>query len=214
MHMHAHIRRQVESRTNAHMQQTYARLYTHTSTSVCLYFSCSIQCRLLIKFVHAQVYSNLRVHTPNLSCTYIQMTPQSDSEPLKVYTLSPFALAHALSPPSPLPLAFLLHSFSCSAACARVSLLVVSKFTNLLFRVERAVVILTTQFLLRVLQVHTPFFCTKTIGQSTPYPVIIHTTPCARAPLPTRIHCPFWYVSALDDSQYVIPYVLLHCRVA
>jgi len=146
-------------------------------------------------------------HTHPLLHT-IQMTPQSDSEPLKVYTLSPFALAHALSPPSPLPLAFLLHSFSCSAACARVSLLVVSKFTNLLFRVERAVVILTTQFLLRVLQVHTPFFCTKTIGQSTPYPLIIHTTPCARAPLPTG------YVSALDDSQYVISYVLLHCRVA
>jgi len=29
MHMHAHIRRQVESRTNTNTQQTYARLYTH-----------------------------------------------------------------------------------------------------------------------------------------------------------------------------------------
>ena len=171
MHMHAHIRRQVESRTNAHMQQTYACLHTHTSTSVCLYCSCSMQCGLLIKFVHAQVYSNLRVHTPNLSCTYIQMTPQLDSEPLKVHSLSLFALAHALSFPRLLPLAF-MYSLVPQLVRAYSCLWSLSRFTNLLFCSERAVVILIARLRLHVLQVHTPFFCTKTIGQSTPYPVI------------------------------------------
>ena len=70
IYAHACTHTQTGRITHKHQYAADICTFVHaSSTSVCPFCSCSIQCRLLVVFVHAQLYSNLRPHTPTLSCT-------------------------------------------------------------------------------------------------------------------------------------------------